>query len=511
MVATDPDGDVLTFAATNLPPGLTIDAATGLISGTVAYTAAAGGPYATTVTVTDTTGASVSSSCLWTVTDTNRPPAFDHPGNDRTDAEGDLFALPVVATDPDGDVLTFAATNLPPGLAIDAATGLISGTVAYTAADGGPYATSVTVTDAAAASVSSSCLWTITDTNRAPSITNPGALAYAEGDTVGLQLIGSDPDGDSLVFAALSLPAGVVLDPATGLLTGVLASGTEGSFAITVSIADDLGASHTTTFDWLVAASSSAPVTSDPSSEPLPEPVETSEQGGAPPTDPASGDEALASGNDSEAPTVTDPADSPLPPDPTEAGAILAFGPPQAQPDGSGLQPSAGQESASSVGTAGATTSVQPDATEGQSQTHETATESSTADPQPAPDANTVEPDAEYPADDNEPTDEQSTDEEPAAATIEVVNPGDQINAVGDTVELRVTVPGSDDNTLTYSVEGLPPGLSLDSATGIVSGELLPTAVTDSPYTITVSVVDDSGATGTAVFDWTVAAASPTP
>ena len=44
--ATDPDGDTLTYAATGLPAGLSINTATGVISGTLSLSAAAGSPYA---------------------------------------------------------------------------------------------------------------------------------------------------------------------------------------------------------------------------------------------------------------------------------------------------------------------------------------------------------------------------------------------------------------------------------------------------------------------------------
>ncbi len=43
--ATDPDGDTLTYAATGLPAGLSIDTATGLISGTISLSAASASRY----------------------------------------------------------------------------------------------------------------------------------------------------------------------------------------------------------------------------------------------------------------------------------------------------------------------------------------------------------------------------------------------------------------------------------------------------------------------------------
>src|SRR5258708_2801562 len=54
--ASDADGDVLTFSASSLPQGLSIDSSTGLISGFVAYSIVNGGfpsPIHTTVSVSD--------------------------------------------------------------------------------------------------------------------------------------------------------------------------------------------------------------------------------------------------------------------------------------------------------------------------------------------------------------------------------------------------------------------------------------------------------------------------
>ncbi|MFN0119403.1 MAG: NPCBM/NEW2 domain-containing protein, partial [Blastocatellia bacterium] len=69
----------------------------------------------------------------------------------QNNAVGDAVNLPVIASDPTGDPLTYSATGLPAGLGINSQTGVISGT----ATTGGAYRATVTVSDGAlSASVS---------------------------------------------------------------------------------------------------------------------------------------------------------------------------------------------------------------------------------------------------------------------------------------------------------------------------------------------------------------------
>src|SRR6185295_6977626 len=145
--ATDPDNDPLTYAASGLPAGLSIDTSTGLISGTIAFGAASGSPYAVTVSVRDGATVDATDSFSWTVTHTNQDPTFDQNVPDQTSAESAVISLDAGATDPDDHPLNFAASGLPAGLSIDTSTGLISGTIAFGAASGSPYAVTVSVRD----------------------------------------------------------------------------------------------------------------------------------------------------------------------------------------------------------------------------------------------------------------------------------------------------------------------------------------------------------------------------
>jgi Putative Ig domain len=77
----------------------------------------------------------------------NFPPQVTNPGT-KTTFEGDPASEQIVATDSDGpNALSYSATGLPPGLTINATTGLISGTITLGAAANSPYSVDVAVSD----------------------------------------------------------------------------------------------------------------------------------------------------------------------------------------------------------------------------------------------------------------------------------------------------------------------------------------------------------------------------
>ncbi|GAA0343108.1 putative Ig domain-containing protein [Actinoallomurus spadix] len=85
--------------------------------------------------------------------------------------------------------------------------------------------------------------------------------------------------------------------------------------------------------------------------------------------------------------------------------------------------------------------------------------------------------------------------------TVTVTSPGNQTSTVGTAVSLQIHATDSaSGQTLTYSATGLPAGLSINSATGLISGT--PTAAGTSNVTVTAK--DSTGAAGSASFTWTV-------
>ena len=106
-----------------------------------------------------------------TVRPVNDAPVVTTPG-DQAALEGAPVTLSIVASDIEGDALSFSATNLPPGLSINPTTGIISGTIASGAAVGSPYNTTITVSDGMV-TISTAFLWTVLPP---PVPINPGTV-----------------------------------------------------------------------------------------------------------------------------------------------------------------------------------------------------------------------------------------------------------------------------------------------------------------------------------------------
>lgn len=83
------------------------------------------------------------------------------------------------------------------------------------------------------------------------SVTNPGAQSSGVGQSVTLPITASDTTaGQTLTYRAFGLPAGLSIDPSSGLISG--AATTPGSFTVVASAEDTNGASNSATFSWSV-------------------------------------------------------------------------------------------------------------------------------------------------------------------------------------------------------------------------------------------------------------------
>ena len=525
--ATDPDGDTLTYGATGLPTGLSLDGPTGAITGTLDYAASADSPHTVTVTVSDG-DLSDAVTLTWTVTNTNRAPALTDPGV-QAGAEGQTVALTLAATDPDGDALTYGATGLPAGLALDPSTWAITGTVDYAASAASPYTVTVTATDGDL-SDSATFAWTVTNTNRAPALTDPGSQVSAEGETVALTLAATDPDSDVVTYGATGLPVGLSLDGSTGAITGTLgyAASLESPYTVTVTTTDgDLSDSVSVT--WTVSDTNRGPslvvpgdqqstedetvaltvTATDPDGDTLTYTatglptglaldsstgvftgtVDYTASAGSPytvtvtVTDGDLTDSATLTwtvANTNRAPALSDPG-----PQASAEGEIVALTLAASDPDGDAV----------TYGATGLPTGLVLDPTTGAITGVLDYTASAGS-----PDAVTVT------ATDGDLTDSVSVTWTVANSNRAPVlsDPGAQTSAEGATVTLTLAATDPDGDGLGYAASNLPFGLSLDPATGEITGTIDYTAATGSPYQV-VATVSDGELSDSATFMWTVA------
>ena len=194
-----PTATPLTYAASGLPAGLSIDPATGLISGTIALSAASGSPYAVTVTVTRRRGGRRQRH-LQLDGQQHQPESDLRPGlPDQTDAEGDVISLDAGATDPDGDTADLRRQR-PAGRPDHRSRHrpdqrhhrLQRRQRQPLRGDRHRHATTLAV------DASDTFSWTVSNTNQDPTFDQDlPDQTNAEGDVISLDAGATDPDGDT--------------------------------------------------------------------------------------------------------------------------------------------------------------------------------------------------------------------------------------------------------------------------------------------------------------------------
>ena len=87
-----------------------------------------------------------------------------------------------------------------------------------------------------------------------------------------------------------------------------------------------------------------------------------------------------------------------------------------------------------------------------------------------------------------------------STGAVTVTPPGNQTGTAGTAASLQISATDTAGGTLTYSATGLPPGLSINTSTGLISG----TPTTAGTSTVTVTATDSTGPSGSTTFTWTV-------
>ena len=251
VTATDSAaGEPLTFSAAGLPPGLKINAASGLITGTPTGAAAV---YTATVTATDPTGAAGDAVITWTIG------VVDHVTVTAPAKEQTWLGIPVsvkiTAKDSDpAQTLTFAAAGLPAGLSINPATGVISGKPQKITAAAATV--TVTATDGAKFFGKAAIKWSV---GYPVVIPNPGTVIATIGQALNVALTDVDiANGHARVtLSATGLPRGLAFRASNPLIYGWPT--TTGTYRVTIHAKDSLGGISVMTFPLVVRFAANGP------------------------------------------------------------------------------------------------------------------------------------------------------------------------------------------------------------------------------------------------------------
>ena len=236
-----------------LPPGLTLNSSTGVISGTP--TTNVGSPFGFTVQVTDSLAATATKPLSLSIA-----PAL---GITTASLPGGNVGLPYSQTlGASGGTppYTFSLTagSLPLGLALNPLTGVISGTP--TTAGSSNF--TVGVSDALAATATKALSITIAPPLAITTSSVLPAGTVGRSYSAGLAASGGTPPYSNWQVVAGSLPAGLALNASTGVIGGI--PNAAGAFGFIVQVSDSVSVTTTKAFSLTVSAAVSITTTSLP-------------------------------------------------------------------------------------------------------------------------------------------------------------------------------------------------------------------------------------------------------
>ncbi len=222
-----------------LPSGVTFNPATGVLMGTPA--AGTGGSYPIIITASNGVGSNATLNFVLTVDQS----AAITSANNTIFTAGGAGAFTVVSTGFPAPALSETGT-LPSGIAFNAGTGTLSGIAA--AGTGGTYPITFTASNGVGSNATQSFTITV---NQSSSISSANHATFTAGSP-GIFTVTATGSPVPVLSENGALPAGVIFNPATGVLAGTPAAGTGGTYSMSFTASNGIGSSSTLGFTLIV-------------------------------------------------------------------------------------------------------------------------------------------------------------------------------------------------------------------------------------------------------------------
>jgi hypothetical protein len=490
-------GQTLAYRASGLPPGLSINSATGVISGTPTAT----GRFTVGVTITDRSGAFASAAFPWTIPAPVGPITgvnglcVDNRSSVTTNGnpiqvwgcDGQKWVLPsngMVQDSGNGKCVTVSGAGTASGSLIVLydcsgagsqiwrleANGEIFNPASGMCLEDPNSGGEGTQLDIATCTGAAAQRWTAAAAGSGSTVgvTSPGVQASIAGTAVSVQVKASDAAaGQTLAYQAAGLPPGLSINTATGLISGTLTA--VGTSTVRVTVTDTAGSSASAAFTWTVSV-----------------------------TGPITGVGGLCLDDRSGITTNGNP--------------IQVYGCNQTNSQkwtlaGDSTVRAFGKcMTVSGAGTISGSLIVLYDCSGAGSQIWRLEANGEMFNPVSGrclqdPNSGGQGTQLDIATCTSAAAQRWTAAAAGSGSTIGVTSPGDQASTPGTAVSVQVKASdAAAGQTLAYQAAGLPPGLSINTATGLISGTL--TAVSAS--TVRVTVTDTAGSSASAAFTWTV-------
>ena len=221
--------DTITYSAVDLPTNATLNSSSGVFEWTPAYDQAR--TYSVQFSVTDGTY-SDSETVAITVNDVNRAPALDSITGILIN-EAETATIVLVASDPDGDTITYS-TNATFGVLTD---NTFTWTSGYK--DDGIYYLKFTVSDGDLTDTEIGVI-VVGDADRPPVLNDIGSKSANQNKELSFTLNATDLDGDILIYSAIGLPTGANLNGSSGLFKWIPSDTQAGTYNVIFQVTDQL-------------------------------------------------------------------------------------------------------------------------------------------------------------------------------------------------------------------------------------------------------------------------------